>query len=49
MVPNNSQMKAMQIIIFGPGNETLHQDNEYVEVENYLEMVDVFKISLLTT
>ncbi|HAA0651232.1 ArgE/DapE family deacylase [Listeria innocua] len=35
--------KAFPVIIFGPGNETPHQVNENVPVENYLEMVDVYK------
>lgn len=35
--------KSMQIIVFGPGNDTMHQDNECVEEENYLEMIDLYK------
>lgn len=35
--------KDMQVIIFGPGNESLHQANEYVEIENYLQMIDLYK------
>ncbi|GBU11004.1 N-succinyl-diaminopimelate deacylase [Erysipelotrichaceae bacterium] len=35
--------KDMQIIIFGPGNDSLHQTDEYVKVDNYLEMVDLYK------
>ncbi|MBC1547773.1 ArgE/DapE family deacylase [Listeria sp. FSL L7-1435] len=35
--------KSFPVIIFGPGNETPHQVNENVSVENYLEMVDVYK------
>lgn len=35
--------KPFPVIIFGPGNETPHQVNENVSVENYLEMVDVYK------
>ncbi len=35
--------KDMQIIIFGPGNETLHQVNEYVDITNYTEMIDLYK------
>lgn len=31
------------IIIFGPGNDTPHQVNEYVEIQNYLEMIDIYK------
>lgn len=31
------------VIIFGPGNETPHQINENVSIDNYLEMVDVYK------
>lgn len=33
----------MQVIIFGPGNETMHQVDEHVEVDNFLEMVDLYK------
>lgn len=35
--------KAFPVIIFGPGNETPHQVNENIPVENYLEMIDVYK------
>lgn len=35
--------KSFPVIIFGPGNETPHQVNENVPVENYLEMIDVYK------
>ncbi|MGX7387719.1 ArgE/DapE family deacylase [Carnobacterium divergens] len=31
------------IIVFGPGNETPHQVNEYVDVDNYLDMIEVYK------
>ncbi|MGL4362840.1 MAG: ArgE/DapE family deacylase [Carnobacterium maltaromaticum] len=31
------------IIIFGPGNDTPHQVDEYIEVDNYLEMIDIYK------
>jgi len=35
--------KEFPVIIFGPGNETPHQVNEYVEVSNYLEMIDIYQ------
>lgn len=35
--------KNMQIIILGPGNTSVHQANEYVAVDDYLAMVDVYK------
>lgn len=35
--------KNPPIIIFGPGNATPHQVDEYVEIQNYLEMVEVYK------
>ncbi|MEI5994099.1 ArgE/DapE family deacylase [Candidatus Enterococcus mansonii] len=35
--------QAFPVIIFGPGNETPHQVDEYVDVDNYLEMVDIYK------
>ncbi|WP_088810056.1 MULTISPECIES: ArgE/DapE family deacylase [Listeria] len=35
--------KEFATIIFGPGNETPHQVNEYVSIANYLEMIDVYK------
>lgn len=31
------------IIIFGPGNDTPHQVDEYIEVDNYLVMIEVYK------
>ena len=31
------------IIVFGPGNETPHQVNEYVGIANYLDMIEVYK------
>ncbi|MGL5549240.1 MAG: ArgE/DapE family deacylase [Culicoidibacterales bacterium] len=33
----------MPIIIFGPGNETPHMVDEYVEVANYLQMIEVYQ------
>ena len=39
--------KDMQIIVFGPGNESLHQVDENVEIANYLEMVDLYKNIIL--
>jgi len=35
--------QVFPVIIFGPGNETPHQVDEYVDVDNYLEMVDIYK------
>ncbi len=35
--------KEFSTIIFGPGNDTPHQVNEYVSIANYLEMIDVYK------
>ncbi len=35
--------QVFPIIIFGPGNETPHQVDENVSIDNYLEMVDVYK------
>lgn len=35
--------KVFPVIIFGPGNDTPHQVNENVSIDNYLEMVDVYK------
>lgn len=40
--------KEFPVIIFGPGNDTPHQVDEYVEVANYLEMVDIYK-EMVTT
>lgn len=40
--------KDMQIIIFGPGNESLHQTNEHIEIASYLEMVDLYKNIILS-
>jgi succinyl-diaminopimelate desuccinylase len=36
------------VIIFGPGNETPHQVDEYVDVDNYLEMIDIYKDMAVT-
>lgn len=35
--------KEFPIIVFGPGNDTPHQVNEYVNVQNYLDMIDIYK------
>ncbi|MGF2146330.1 ArgE/DapE family deacylase [Vagococcus fluvialis] len=35
--------KKFPIIIFGPGNDTPHKTDEYVEIQNYLEMIEVYK------
>ena len=35
--------KEFPIIIFGPGNDTPHQVNEYVDIQNYLDMIDIYK------
>lgn len=35
--------QVFPVIIFGPGNNTPHQVDEYVEVANYLEMIDIYK------
>lgn len=36
--------KAFDFVIFGPGEPSLpHKVNEYVEVENYLNMIDIYK------
>jgi succinyl-diaminopimelate desuccinylase len=40
--------QVFPVIIFGPGNETPHQVDEYVEVENYLEMIDIYKEMAVT-
>lgn len=39
-IAGNAQL---QIIILGPGNESLHQENEYVEIEDYLAMCELYK------
>lgn len=31
------------LILFGPGNDTPHQPNEYVDIQNYLDMIDIYK------
>lgn len=33
----------MQVILLGPGNDTAHQVDEYVEIDEYLRMIDVYK------
>lgn len=35
--------KDMQIILLGPGNTSVHQANEYVDIPDYLAMCDVYK------
>lgn len=40
--------QVFPVIIFGPGNETPHQVDEYVEVKNYLEMIDIYKEMAVT-
>ncbi|QIK70728.1 ArgE/DapE family deacylase [Erysipelothrix sp. HDW6C] len=36
--------KAFDFVVFGPGVSTLaHQMNEYVEIDNYLEMIEIYK------
>ncbi|MBC2321815.1 ArgE/DapE family deacylase [Listeria booriae] len=35
--------KEFPVIVFGPGNTTPHQVNEYVDIDNYLEMINVYK------
>lgn len=39
-IRGNSQLP---IVIFGPGNETLHQANEYLEIAEYLSIIDIYK------
>lgn len=34
---------SLPTIIFGPGNETPHMTDEHVAVENYLEMIEIYK------
>jgi succinyl-diaminopimelate desuccinylase len=33
----------MQIIVFGPSSGTLHQANEYADIDSYLNAVDLYK------
>lgn len=35
--------KRMQVVVFGPGSETMHQVNEYVKIDDYLDMIDLYK------
>lgn len=35
--------KEFPVIIFGPGNMTPHQVDEYIDIDNYLEMIDIYK------
>lgn len=38
-----------EFIVFGPGESTLpHQVNEYVDIDNYLDMIDKYKQIILT-
>ena len=41
--------KQFDIVVFGPGVTTVpHQINEYVEISNYLEQIDIYK-KIITT
>lgn len=36
--------KSFDVAVFGPGVTGVpHQVNEYIEIDNYLEMIDVYK------
>ena len=40
---------AFDFVVFGPGIVTLpHQINEYVEIDNYLEMIDKYQAIILS-
>ncbi|AQW20618.1 succinyl-diaminopimelate desuccinylase [Lentilactobacillus curieae] len=38
----------MEVVILGPGNTSAHQVNEYVDVQVYLKMIDLFKTSVIS-
>lgn len=33
----------MKVVIFGPGNETLHRPNEYVDLNRYFKFIEIYK------
>lgn len=35
--------KEMQIIVFGPGNDSVQKEEEYIELREYLEIIDLYK------
>lgn len=40
---------SFDFVVFGPGKSTLpHQVNEYVDIDNYLDMIDKYKQIMLT-
>ena len=40
---------TFDFVVFGPGEPTLpHQINEYVEIDNYLDMIDKYKSIIKT-
>lgn len=40
---------SFDFVVFGPGESTLpHQVNEYVDIDNYLDMIDKYKQIMLT-
>lgn len=33
----------MKVVIFGPGNESLHRPNEYVDLNRYFKFIEIYK------
>lgn len=33
----------LKVVIFGPGNESLHRPNEYVDLDRYLKFIEIYK------
>jgi succinyl-diaminopimelate desuccinylase len=42
------QPQGATYLVFGPGNETAHQDNEYVSQQMYLNFIEIYQKMLLT-
>lgn len=34
---------GMKVVVFGPGNETLHRPNEYVDLDRYFKFIEIYK------
>ncbi|MBW1605220.1 M20/M25/M40 family metallo-hydrolase [Lactobacillus sp. Sy-1] len=39
--------ETMDVVVLGPGNTTAHSPNEYVEISTYLDMIKLYKATIL--
>ena len=35
--------RHMDVLVFGPGNATAHKIDEYIDLDQYLSMIDIYK------